>query len=107
MKHIIVALSLIIASTVAHAWEPTGPITVTVPSSPTSLHATGFQSIEEALGVEVIYEFKPGAAGIIGTKHFLKSYPADGHHVLLTTSISHVMGEVTNPELVDYDCYQL
>lgn len=103
LKYIMTFVIVVLANTVAHAWEPTGPITVTVPSSPTSLHATGFMSIEEALGVEVIYEFKPGAAGIIGTKHFLKSYPADGHHVLLTTSISHVMGEVTNPELVDYD----
>lgn len=103
LKYIMTFVIAVLVNTTAYAWEPTGPITVTVPSSPTSLHATGFMSIEEALGVEVIYEFKPGAAGIIGTKHFLKSYPADGHHVLLTTSISHVMGEVTNPELVDYD----
>ena len=103
LKKLLPFATVAMVSTAAMAWEPTGPITVTVPSSPTSLHATGFQSIEDALGVEVIYEFKPGAAGIIGTKHFLQTHPVDGHHVLLTTSISHVMGEVTNPELVTYD----
>lgn len=101
MKFIMSVVLAFMTTLTAHAWEPTGPITVVIPSSPNSLHAAGFKSIENALGVEIIYEFRQGSAGIIGTNHFM-GYPADGLHVMTSTSISHVMGEVTNPDMVKY-----
>ena len=105
MKFIAIVVGLFL-STVAQAWEPTKPIKVIIPSSPGSIHDTGFRSFQEdfesATGAKLVFEYRSGSAGIIATNHFMTLEP-DDHTLIATTSISHVMGEVTNPELVTYD----
>lgn len=105
MKFISILLGLFLATT-AQAWEPTQPIKVIIPSSPGSIHDTGFRSFQEdfekSTGQKLVFEYRSGSAGIIATNHFMTLEP-DDHTLIATTSISHVMGEVTNPNLVTYD----
>lgn len=105
MKLITILFGLFLMTS-AYAWEPTKPITVIIPSSPGSIHDTGFRSFQEdfekTTGQKLVFDYRPGSAGIIATNHFLSLQP-DDHTLIATTSISHVMGAITHPELITYD----
>jgi len=90
----------------AHAWEPNGPVTVTITAPAGSLHDTTFKTIlptlEEQTGVDFIIDYKPGAASVKGTNHFL-SLPADGQNITLTASLSLVLSDISSPEIAKWD----
>lgn len=100
--------SFVIAAfaTTAHAWEPNGPVTVTITAPAGSLHDTTFKTIlptlEEQTGAEFIIDYKPGAASVKGTNHFL-SLPADGQNITLTASLSLVLADISSPETAKWD----
>lgn len=93
-------------ATVAHAWQPNGPVTVTITAPAGSLHDRTFKTIlpelEKQTGVEFIIDYKPGAASIKGTKHFLTLEP-NGQNIFLTASLSLVLSDLSNPDIANWD----
>ena len=107
MKKIVVSLLLATASLLAHAWEPTKPITAVIgfaPGSGNELSFRGISSIIEKANPKIsfIVENRPGGDGTIGMNHFIK-LPNDGHHISVP---SHqgiwVTADFANPENKKY-----
>jgi hypothetical protein len=108
MKKIIISLLLATTAMVAHAWEPTKPITAVIgfaPGSGNELSFRGFSSIIEKSNpnINFIVENRPGADGIIAMNHFIK-LPNDGHYISIP---SHqgiwVTADFSNPTIKKYD----
>jgi len=103
---IIFAAALSLTSAVSFAWQPSGPVHVVIPAPAGSLHDKAFKTIqsefERQTGVSVIVEYKPGAAGAVGTNAFMKM-PADGHHMLVSGSLSHALGEIAAPKVTSWN----
>ena len=101
----VIAVSLI--TTLAHAWEPTKPITAVIgfaPGSGNELSFRGISSIIEKANPKInfIVENRPGGDGTIGMNHFIK-LPNDGYHISVP---SHqgvwVTADFSNPENKKY-----
>jgi tripartite-type tricarboxylate transporter receptor subunit TctC len=94
---ILFAILLSISAIVAHAWEPTKPITVVIGFQPGSGNEVGFRVLAKQVqlanpNVNFIIELKPGADSVLATNHLSESKP-DGY----TISIPSYMGTyVTN-----------
>ena len=97
---------MIAFASVAHAWEPTGPVTVVISAPAGSLHDRAFKTVlptlEQQTGVEFIINYTPGASGVKGTKYFL-SMPKDDHTILVTAGLSQTLNEIAMPKVVDYN----
>lgn len=93
-------------SSISHAWEPSGPITVIVPGTAGSLHDSAFRSMipyfEKNTNISFVFDYKPGGGGLVATKHFLNQSP-NGHQILLASSIGHMMGPITNSSIATWD----
>lgn len=107
MKKIVVSLLLATITLLAHAWEPTKPITAVIgfaPGSGNELSFRGFSSLIEKANPKInfIVENRPGGDGTIGMNHFIK-LPNDGHHISVP---SHqgvwVTADFSNPENKKY-----
>lgn len=100
------AAAILAVSTLAAAWSPAGPVRVIIPAPAGSLHDKAFKTIqpelERLVGVPVVIEYKPGAAGIIGANTLL-NYPADGHHVLINGSLSQATSKISSPDVTNWD----
>lgn len=102
----IASMALVAFATVAHAWEPKGPVTIVVASPAGSLHDRAIKSIlpelEKQTGLEFVMDYKPGAASIKGVKSFL-AMPPKGENLTLTASLSLVLSDITNPGVADWN----
>ncbi len=90
MKHYLIGLLLILNTVVATAQPyPTKAIRLVVPFAPGGGSDTVgrllAQRMSESLGVSVIVENKPGAAGVVGTELVARA-PSDGYTLLLADS---------------------
>lgn len=105
LSYIAVAAMTMFA-TVANAWEPTGPVTVTITAPAGSLHDRTFKTILPALeaqtGVDFIIDYKPGAASTKGTVHYLSLEP-NGQNIFLTASLSLVLADISHPQIATWD----
>jgi tripartite-type tricarboxylate transporter receptor subunit TctC len=82
MKSIFVALFFFICS-LAHAWEPTKPVSVVIGHNPGSGNELLFRKLDTIITqrypqVKFVYDFRPGAYELIAMNHFSQQ-PADGH----------------------------
>lgn len=105
MKKLLVILSLIPA--LAHAWEPTKPITVIFPNGPGAGNEISFRivadQIEKSTSAKFISEYKPGADGNIAGNHFNNAAP-DGHTIMVPACQSNwVTPDIWYPKIVKYD----
>lgn len=102
----VTVLAMTVFATIAHAWEPSGPVTVTIAAPAGSLHDITFKSIlpelEKQTGVEFIIDYKPGAGSIKGFKHFLAAKPT-GENILLTASLSLVLSDISDPQIATWN----
>jgi tripartite-type tricarboxylate transporter receptor subunit TctC len=93
----LIALLLIAASTLAHAWEPVKPVTVIVGNTPGAGNEIAFRKLAEIVQqtdhkfVYVVQNI-PGADSVIAQNKFLTE-PADGYTINLP---SHMSTYVTN-----------
>ena len=90
MKHYLIGLLLILSPVVTTAQTyPTKTIRLVVPFAPGGGSDTVgrllAQRMSESLGVSVVVENKPGAAGVVGTELVARA-PSDGYTLLLADS---------------------
>lgn len=105
LKQIFLFVALSFFSISAMAWGPTQPITVVVPAPAGALHDAAFRTVLEQLeskGLKFNFDYKPGAGGAVGTKHFL-NLPNDNHTFLISFSLSHTTGPLSNPKVASWD----
>jgi len=80
----IVIGSLLVASSLVHAWEPTKPIEAIMAWTPGSVNELTFRvlakQVEQNTGAKFIIMNRAGAGGVIGTEELSKK-PADGYSV--------------------------
>jgi tripartite-type tricarboxylate transporter receptor subunit TctC len=94
-------------STVAHAWEPTHPITAFVGYGPGSGNEQSFRGVATEIertnpGVSFVVQNMPGADGVISVNHTSK-LPADGYTLNVTGNLSTwVTNEAFTPEVAQY-----
>lgn len=85
MKRFLATL-LLATATLAHAWEPTKPITVIVPNAPGAGNEIAFRQlakqVEAATKASFVYEYKPGAFDTVAMNHF-DTLPGDGYAVAI------------------------
>lgn len=96
MKRIL-ALLLVTASTLVHAWEPTKPVTVIVGNTPGAGNEIAFRELAKIVQktnpkFNYVVENRPGADSAVANNHFLRE-PADGYTINLP---SHMSSYVTN-----------
>jgi tripartite-type tricarboxylate transporter receptor subunit TctC len=90
-------LALLLVPVLAHAWEPTRPVTVIIGFQPGSGNEVGFRVLAKQVQlanptVNFIIELKPGADSVLATNALAESRP-DGH----TITVPSYMGTyVTN-----------
>lgn len=102
----IVIGSLLVASSLVHAWEPTKPIEAIMAWTPGSVNELTFRvlakQVEQNTGAKFIVINRPGAGGVIGTEELAKK-PADGYFI---TNVSvpgiAAMDKVSVPEKRSY-----
>lgn len=82
----LIGLLLLVSACLAHAWEPSKPITVVVPNAPGAGNEIAFRvlakQVEQKTKVNFIYEYKPGAFDTIAMNYF-DTLPNDGYHVAI------------------------
>jgi tripartite-type tricarboxylate transporter receptor subunit TctC len=93
----LIALLLVTASVLAHAWEPTKPVTVIVGNTPGAGNEIAFRKLAEIVQktnpkFNYVVENRPGVDSVIAQNHFL-TQPADGYTINLP---SHMSTYVTN-----------
>jgi tripartite-type tricarboxylate transporter receptor subunit TctC len=90
----------------ALAWEPSQPITVIISGPPGSLHDSAIRTLipyfEKNTKIKFIFDHKPGAGGNLATRHFIKQ-ENNNHIIFVASSISHMMGPVTHPNVATWD----
>lgn len=89
MKTKLMALLSLMAMSAFSATWPASPIKIVVPYTPGGITDDLARSIGESLStnlnVPIVYEYKPGASGIIGANYVAKSKP-DGYTFLLISN---------------------
>jgi tripartite-type tricarboxylate transporter receptor subunit TctC len=95
-------LSSVAIGAAAQASFPTGPVTIVVGFTPGGSNDVIARAIApklgEILGVPVVVENKPGAAGAIGMAYTLNARP-DGHTITLGSTSVLSIGPVVSPNL--------
>lgn len=91
MKRIFVAFMLALSS-LAHAWEPTKPITVLIGNQPGSGNEVGFRAISAVVNktrpdVNFVIELKPGGDSVIALNTLYEAKP-DGHTIAIPSYMS-------------------
>jgi tripartite-type tricarboxylate transporter receptor subunit TctC len=80
----LLALLILSVSLLAHAWEPSKPITVIVPNAPGAGNEIAFRilskQVEKKTNVSFVYDYKPGAFDTIAMNYF-NTLPNDGYYV--------------------------
>lgn len=80
----LLTLLLLCANLVAHAWEPSRPITVVVPNAPGAGNEIAFRmlarQVETRTGATFVYDYRPGAFDTVAMNHF-NTLPADGYNI--------------------------
>lgn len=105
VKKILIMSSVILMSSSVYAWSPTKPITVVIPAPAGALHDAAFRTISNQLeekGLKFNFDYRPGAGGAVGTRHFL-GLPNDNHTILVAFSLSHTTGPLSNPKVASWD----
>jgi len=103
--------ALILAPTVALAWQPTKPVTVIFPNGPGAGNEISFRIVasivERETGVKFNSEHRPGADGNIAINHFV-SVPRDGHTISVPACQSNwVTPEIWFPNMIRYSPMEL
>ena len=104
----IIATILIFACVLAHAWQPTKPVTVIFPNGPGAGNEIAFRILakiveEKNPSFKWTPEYKPGADGNIAMSHF-NTLPADGHSVATPSCQStFVTAELWYPNTAKFD----
>lgn len=107
ISNIIKIIAVALVTTIAHAWEPTRPVTVTVGFAPGSGNEMSFRGVSSIIekanpNVKFIIENKPGADGVVAMNDFITK-PNDGYHIYVP---SHqgiwVTAEYFNKQAVKY-----
>lgn len=87
LKHLAMAAMMVITLP-AMAWQPSRTIEVTVPFAPGSGNELVFRTladrVEKNTGAKFTVMNRPGAAGVIGTEHFVRQ-PANDHSLLIAS----------------------
>lgn len=101
IKKIIASLVMTVATS-AFAWQPTKPIDVTVGFTAGSNNDIIFRAlaaeVEKNTGAKFSVTYRPGAGGVIGTKH-LSQQPADGYHMISASMLGlYAMDVLNSPE---------
>lgn len=101
-----VAAGLALACVVATAQQyPAKPVTLVVPYGPggtADISARGFAALaQKYLGQPIVVLNRPGASGIIGSKH-VHDAPADGYTLLAARISSQVVVPALEPKTVPY-----
>ena len=99
-------LILLMLPALAHAWQPTKPVTVVFPNAPGAGNEISFRIVadivEKSTGVKFISEHRPGADGNIATNHFV-TVPRDGHTISVPACQSTwVTSEIWYPNAAKY-----
>ena len=106
LNYFIVVMVMSMYATLAHAWQPNGPVTVIVPAPAGSLHDRALKTIlpelESQTGQSFVVDYKPGASGVKGTNSFLER-PADGQTLLLGASLSLTLSGISSPSIAKWD----
>jgi tripartite-type tricarboxylate transporter receptor subunit TctC len=101
---IVLIFGILISPT--YAWEPSKPITVVVAGPPGSLHDSAIRTLipyfEKNTKIKFIFDHKPGAGGNLATRHFLNQ-EKDDHLLFIASSISHMMGGITHPNIATWN----
>jgi tripartite-type tricarboxylate transporter receptor subunit TctC len=105
MKKLLAAI--VLAPTLALAWQPTKPVTVIFPNGPGAGNEISFRIVasivERETGVKFNSEHRPGADGNIAINHFVTT-PADGHTIAVPACQSNwVTPEVWYPKVIRYN----
>jgi tripartite-type tricarboxylate transporter receptor subunit TctC len=92
MTKILLGLSAMITATAVHAWQPTRPVTVLVPSAPGAFIENSFRMVskiveEQNPGVSFVIVNKPGADGVIATNQLAEAAP-DGLTIATASQMS-------------------
>jgi tripartite-type tricarboxylate transporter receptor subunit TctC len=92
MKKIFASLLLATTTLLAHAWEPTKPITVLIGNQPGSGNEVGFRAISAQVAkthpnVKFIIELKPGADSVIAMNALYEAKP-DGYTIAIPSYMS-------------------
>jgi tripartite-type tricarboxylate transporter receptor subunit TctC len=105
MKKLLAAI--VLAPTLALAWQPTKPVTVIFPNGPGAGNEISFRIVasivERETGVKFNSEHRPGADGNIAINHFVTT-PADGHTIAVPACQSNwVTPEIWYPKVIKYN----
>jgi tripartite-type tricarboxylate transporter receptor subunit TctC len=92
MKKIVVSLLLATTALLAHAWEPTKPITVLIGNQPGSGNEVGFRAISAQVAktnpnATFIIELKPGADSVVAMNMLYEAKP-DGYTIAIPSYMS-------------------
>lgn len=106
LSYLILSIGLVAGQ--SYAWTPKSPVSVVIPAPPGSLHDASFRSVSEQMesksNFKFSFDYKPGAAGIIGTNHFLDAAKANPDGTLLVAaSLSHSLSTVSKPDQAKWD----
>ena len=107
MKRFLIAL-MACSSILAHAWQPTKPVTVIFPNGPGAGNEIAFRIIakiveEKNPSFKWIAEYKPGADGNIAMSYF-NTLPADGYYLATPSCQStFVTAEIWYPDSAKFD----
>jgi len=105
MKKLLAAL--VLAPTVALAWQPTKPVTVIFPNGPGAGNEISFRIVadivERKTGAKFNSEYRPGADGNIAINHFVTT-PRDGHTISVPACQSNwVTPEIWFKDMIKYN----
>lgn len=106
MKKILLAMTMTL-SLVAHAWQPTKPVTIIFPNGPGAGNEISFRIVadivEKKTGVKFQSEYRPGADGNLAINYFVTT-PRDGHTISVPACQSNwVTSEVWYPNIIKYN----
>lgn len=105
MKKLLIAM--ILAPTLAFAWQPTKPVTVIFPNGPGAGNEISFRIVadivEKKTGTKFVSEYRPGADGNLAINHFVTT-ARDGYTIAVPACQSNwVTPEVWYSKVIKYN----
>lgn len=103
-------LAILMVPLLAHAWEPTKPVTVIFPNGPGAGNEISFRivadQVERKTKTSFVSEYRPGADGNAAMNHF-NTVPADGYTIAVPACQSNwVTAEIWYPTMVKYNAME-